>query len=103
MDDALLQSDPALSIITEIELLCWKTATEKDLLPLKGFIGDSFVIGLEQAIKDKTIEIRKHYHLKLPDAIIASSAIVYDLHLITRNTKDFDRIHDLRIVNPFAV
>jgi len=39
--------------------------------------------------------------MKLPDAIIAATAILYSLTLITRNTADFKDIIGLKIVNPF--
>ncbi len=80
---------PAISAITEIELLCWKTASEKDLEILYNFINDGVVIELEQTIKLKTAEIRKAHHIKLPDAIIAATALVYDLILVSRNVGDF--------------
>ncbi|WP_162340188.1 PIN domain-containing protein [Cyclobacterium salsum] len=31
IDSRLSDSNPAISAITEMELLCWKTATEKEL------------------------------------------------------------------------
>lgn len=34
MDSLLQNGQPAISTITEIELLCWKTATEKDIIVL---------------------------------------------------------------------
>lgn len=75
MDNVLKETSPVISAITEIELLCWKTATVNDIKVLKNFIGDAYVIELEQPVKDLTVDIRKRYNLKLPDAIIASSAI----------------------------
>jgi len=101
MDGVLKETRPIISAITEIELLCWKTATTNDIKVLKKFIGDAYVIELEQPVKDLTVDIRKRYNLKLPDAIIASSALANDLTLITRNTKDFERINKLKLVNPF--
>jgi len=41
---------------------------------------------------DKTIEIRRAYNLKIPDAVIAATALTYQFTLVTRNTKDFTRI-----------
>lgn len=38
--------------------------------------------------------------IKLPDAIIAATAMLYDLHLITRNVQDFKHIN-LNLINPF--
>ncbi len=101
VDNLLKESRIAISVISEIELLCWKNATENDLKVLNNFIGDCIVIEMEQAIKLKTVEIRKAYSIKLPDAIIAATAIVYRLILVTRNEKDFTQIKGLNIINPF--
>lgn len=101
IDEILNDQWPALSAITEIELLCWKSATENDLKVLQEFINDAFVIELEQPIKVKTAEIRKTNRIKLPDAIIAATALVHDLFLISRNTSDFDGISGLKIINPW--
>ena len=101
MDDLLREGLPCISVITEIELLCWKTATEKDLEVLQSFISDALVIELERPVKLKTAEIRKQHRIKLPDAIIAATAIVFGLTLITRNIKDFEKIPELTIINPW--
>ncbi len=103
IDSLLLKSPPVISAITEIELLCWKTKSKKDIQVLQSFISDSFVIELEQTIKNKTAEIRKTSNIKLPDAIIAATAILYDLELVSRNTKDFKNIKGLSLINPFEV
>ena len=68
---------------------------------LTNFIDDSLVIELEQAVKNKTADIRKQYKIKLPDAIIAATALVNNLTLLTRNTKDFENINGLKIINPW--
>ncbi|WP_293787619.1 type II toxin-antitoxin system VapC family toxin [uncultured Pedobacter sp.] len=103
IDNTLLTSQPAISAITEIELLCWKAATENDLLILRDFIKDSYVYELNQEIKNQTVEVRKYYSLKLPDAIIAATAIVNELTLITRNAKDFDKIQQLKVFSPYSL
>lgn len=41
IDNIVSTNQPAISAVTEIELLCWKTATENDLLILRNFIKDS--------------------------------------------------------------
>jgi predicted nucleic acid-binding protein len=63
--------------------------------------GVRLAIELEQSIKEKTAEIRKMYKIKLPDAIIAATALVYNLTLITRNVNDFKKIDGLRIIDPY--
>jgi len=54
---------------------------------------------LTDDIVKKTIQIRQKRKVKLPDAVIASAAIVNGLTLISRNTKDFKNIPNLEIVN----
>jgi predicted nucleic acid-binding protein len=100
IDEALNNSGPAISVITEIELLCWKTPADKDLEVLHNFIDDALVFELEKDIKLKTAEIRKAHKIKLPDAIIAATTLTYELTLLTRNVNDFKNIHGLNLINP---
>ncbi len=101
IDELLISERPVISAITEIELLCWKTATPYDLEILRNFINDSLVIELEKEIKTKTAEIRRIHKIKLPDAIIAATASVYGLTLLSRNITDFNAIIDLKLINPW--
>ncbi len=101
IDELLEKEKPLISAITEIELLCWNSAAEKDMELIHGFINDIEVIELEQPIKIKTVEIRKKYKVKLPDAIIAATALVYNLTLITRNISDFKKIEGLEAIDPY--
>ena len=101
-DDLIAEEQPVISAITEIELFCWKTATDLDLELLRNFINDALVIELEQSIKLRTADIRKVHRIKLPDAIIAATALVYDLTLLSRNVPDFGKIDGLKIVNPWV-
>ncbi len=101
IDKLLEDIQPYISAITEIELLCWKTQEDKDIILLQKFINDSTVIELDKEIKLKTADIRKHYRIKLPDAIIAATAIIHNLTLLTRNFKDFENISELICINPW--
>jgi len=102
IDSTLQDSTPSISVITEIELLCWKNASETELEVMHDFINRVTIFNLEDAIKYKTVEIRKVHKIKLPDAIIAATALIYNLILITRNIKDFkDIILATQLINPF--
>jgi hypothetical protein len=103
--DAFIESTnqrfiPAISVITEIELLSWKTASKSDFKVLKGFISDTLVFELDNSIKETTAEIRKKTGIKLPDAIIAATALVHDLTILTSNIKDFKKVTGLKLINP---
>ena len=62
---------PNISVITQIEVLGYKTTPEASAL-LNNFVKDSVVIGLSNEIVEQTIEIRKNNKIKVPDSIIAS-------------------------------
>jgi predicted nucleic acid-binding protein len=91
---------PIISVITKIEVLGFKTSKEASQL-LTDFVNDSIVFGLTDEIVEQTIELRKEHKIKTPDAIIASTAIVNKLTLISRNTSDFKNMQGIGIVNPY--
>ncbi|WP_349294199.1 PIN domain-containing protein [Gracilimonas sediminicola] len=69
----------------------------------KSFVGDSEVLGLSEGIIDLCIQIRKSYRIKLPDALIAATAINNDFILVTRNISDFNFIENLELINPHKI
>ena len=101
IDQLLRVSPPCISAITEIELLCWTAATQKDKEMLNSFINDSIVIELERPVKLMAAYVRASYRVKLPDAIIAATALVYGYSLVTRNVSDFSRVTELAVLNPW--
>ncbi|WP_200837049.1 PIN domain-containing protein [Dyadobacter sp. 3J3] len=54
---------------------------------------------MSNEIVDKTIDLRKKSRIKLPDAIVAATAIIYNYTLITRNISDFKNIKGLTLIN----
>lgn len=58
---------------------------------------------IENKIIKQTIEIRKKHKIKLPDAIIAATAIINKLPLVSHNTKDFIDIDGLKLLDPFQL
>ncbi len=101
IDSVIQESTPAISAITEIELLSWKSATTKDIVTLQNFISDSWIFELDQPVKAMAAEIRRKHAIKLADAVIAATALVFDLKLLTRNIEDFNKIDKLEIINPW--
>ena len=92
-----------ISVITRIELLAWHDANERQTQILQDFVEFSDVFNLQEDIILKTISLRKSYKTKLPDAIIAATALVNNLTIITRNTKDFEKIIGLNVLNPYDI
>ena len=90
-------------MITKIELLVFTAPNkdEQDITTL--FIQEADILNLDEEIVAHTIAIRKQYKTKLPDAIIAATAIVHNLTLLTRNTADFAKIPNLVLIDPYLL
>jgi len=58
---------------------------------------------LNRDIARVTIALRKDHKIKLGDAIIAATALVNNLTIITRNIVDFKNIEGLKLLNPFEI
>jgi predicted nucleic acid-binding protein len=67
------------------------------------FINLANVIEINKDVYTKTIEIRKNHKIKLPDAIIAGTCLVYDFTIVTRNTSDFKNIKGLNYFDPYTL
>lgn len=102
IDRYLETSLPAISVITQLELLGFSKLTEEQFKQMSEFIDSLSVIEIDESIKKETIAIRRLMKIKLPDALIAATAIAYDLTLLSRNEKDFLNIKGLKFVNPFS-
>ena len=98
----IIDAVPHISVITKIEVLGFKSSDEHSQL-LNNFMDDATIMDLTSAIVDVSIGIRKKNRTKLPDAIIAATALVYDLVLISRNVSDFTTIQGLKVINPHAL
>ena len=82
-----------ISFISEIELLASKRATKGQLEKAKALVNDCTVLDVNARIKELTIDLRVRHGLKVPDCIIAATAMHLDLPLITAD-KGFDRLKD---------
>ncbi|GAB6012276.1 type II toxin-antitoxin system VapC family toxin [Viscerimonas tarda] len=93
----ILDNSPVISAITQIELLGFSVVPQQ----IEDFIDIADILNIDRSVISKTIEIRRLYKIKLPDAIIAATAIENDLILLTHNISDFKKIRDLKLTNPY--
>jgi predicted nucleic acid-binding protein len=101
--NTIVDNEPVISIITKMEMLGYNFKSIEEQTTMETFINCSSILDLSSDIVNKTIAKRKSKRMKLPDAIIAATALVYSLTLITRNAKDFRSIEGLDIINPFEI
>lgn len=95
----IVDNVPKVSVISKIEVLGFK-ASEQHCQLLLDFMYDANVLDLTSPVVDVCIDVRKKNKTKLSGAIIAATALVYDLVLITRNISDFKNIQGLKVINP---
>lgn len=96
---SVIDAEFNISVINKIEILGSKSAT----LDTKSFIALANVVEIDVNVVDATIELRKIHKIKLPDAIIAATAVVHEFTLVTRNVKDFTNIQQLEVINPYQL
>jgi len=89
------------SVVTRIELLGWRGHTDDSRRATEGLLAQLAEVPLSHAVADEAIRIRSSVSIRLPDAIIAASALVERLPLMTRNIGDFERIPGLTVIDPF--
>ncbi|MFN0082704.1 MAG: type II toxin-antitoxin system VapC family toxin [Ferruginibacter sp.] len=102
MLDSYFDNNFSLSIISKIEVLGFNDSSD-ELKRLADFIGLANIVYVDDTIANKTIELRKIYKIKLPDAIIAATALVYNFVLISRNISDFNKIDGLNVIDPYTL
>jgi predicted nucleic acid-binding protein len=100
--NTLMDSIPNISLVTKIEVLGFQVPEEHQQL-LSNFINDAIVLDLTYQVVNICIDIRKKYKTKLPDAIIAATALAFNMILTTRNTSDFKNIDGLQVIDPYSL
>jgi predicted nucleic acid-binding protein len=92
-----LDDNISISYITELELLGVFSISKEQLKNAQNLINDCIVFEMNSQIKQKVISLKQSYKIKLPDAIIAATAIVYNLPFITSDA-DFKKIKELQLI-----
>jgi predicted nucleic acid-binding protein len=89
-DELARHDDPAISLITWMEILVGAADAEEEHI-LRDFLELFEVLPVDRVVAELAIKKRRQYRLRLPDALIWASAEVHHSILITRNTRDFPR------------
>ncbi len=90
-----------VSPIIRIELLSFSGLSNEDEHCIENLLSQFTLVPLLREIEDQTIQLKRQFKIKIPDAIIAATALNRDACLITRNVSDFQGIPKLNIKNPF--
>lgn len=78
-------------------MIVFKNGTPQEELQIIELIGDCSIISMNSLIKNKYVEVRKKHSLKLADAVIAATALAFDMPLITAD-KQFKTVDKLNLI-----
>ena len=95
------EEDCYLSVITEIEIVGVAGLDKKEINVRQSAVDFCTVIPLTTKIKSEAIKLKQQFKVKLPDAVIAATAITEGYTLITAD-KGFRKFPELSmiLVNP---
>jgi len=79
--DFLFEKELYLSIISEMELLSYKNISVQENQKIEEFLDEFIFVNIDENVKLNTIEVRKTSGMKLPDSIIAETAMSLNYHL----------------------
>ncbi|MGR8933949.1 MAG: type II toxin-antitoxin system VapC family toxin [Gammaproteobacteria bacterium] len=96
---SLMSESFHVSVISKMEFLGFPFA-DHERHQAAQLISYAKMITLNADIVDRVIAIRQEKRMKLPDAIIAATAMQNSMTLVTRNIKDFASL-ELDFLNPF--
>lgn len=93
---------PQISVVTRIELSILPNASSNHIKIVNEYLSYCEIFDLSEEIVLKVIEVRKKYKIRDFDSIIAATALVKNLTIIT-NDKDFNNIKKLKVVNLYKL
>jgi predicted nucleic acid-binding protein len=86
-----------ISFITEIELLTFKKLSLGEKKVIGELLSNCTIIGLNEEVKRKSIEIRINNKLKIPDSIIAATASYLKIPLVSAD-RQFKQLEDINLI-----
>jgi hypothetical protein len=92
---------PAVSAVSYVEVLGYHQLDDEARQYLAEFFRLAQVVPLSQAVLDQAVALRQQRKMSLGDALVAGTALVHGLPLVTRNVGDFQWIQGLSLLNPF--
>jgi predicted nucleic acid-binding protein len=90
----------AYSAITRLEVLGYPMDAS-DRARAQRMLALFLQLPLDDAVIGRAIKLRSNVRIKTVDALIAATAMIRDLPLITHNIRDFQAIAGLRLIDPF--
>lgn len=100
----IIDNEFLIPTVVKIEVLGFNGNFPELMSKMREFVNLATLLPLNDLVIEETIELRRNYKkIKLGDAIIAATALVHSLVLITRNTQDFRNIPGLSVIDLYEL
>lgn len=90
------------SSVSRVEVLGYPSLSETEKYFFESVFQVLGKVHVTEQVIQVAIQLRQDRSMKLGDALIAASALIFDLEIYTRNVADFEHIPDLSVVNPIS-
>ena len=95
------ENAPFVSAVSYVEVLGYSQLGRDERRHFEAFFASATILPISDAVLDAAVRLRQTRKMPLGDALTAGTALVHGLTLVTRNTKDFDWVPGLTLLNPF--
>lgn len=86
-----------LPSIVITEFLSYPLIDTRAIIAFRLFAQQTTIVNLDFQVAELSAEIRKNYHLKLADSVVAATALFTKSTLLTRNVRDFKKVTNLSL------
>lgn len=87
-----------ISTAVEAEILSWPKLTGEDIKTIDRTLKTMTILPIDSGIARMAAFFRRQYNIELIDAMIAATAFLNEIPLVTRNAKDFSKIREIEIL-----
>jgi toxin FitB len=89
-----------VSALSQLEVLGYHRLTDEERNFFVAFFSIMPILMIMQEVLNQAIELRQQRKMSLGDSIIAATALVHDLPIVTHNSADFQWITNLVVIDP---
>jgi toxin FitB len=100
LQDFILENAPFVSEISFLETLGFHRLTDVEKKGLELFFSTTVQLPIDTEVVIQAVILKQQRKMSVGDSLIAATALIHNLVLVTRNVKDFDWIENLRVFNP---
>jgi predicted nucleic acid-binding protein len=93
---------PAVSAVSYVEVLGYHGLTDPDRQALTQFFSAARMLPLDQPVLDQAVVLRQQKRMSLGASLVAATALVHGLTLLTKNVSDFSWVAGLKYLDPLA-